>query len=133
MNGPDVRQSGFPNVQISGYDGMGVPGWMPLFRTEESFTTSHNVTWSKGAHELRFGFDGVLNRMNHWQPELGAGPRGYLEFDGGVTALNGGPAVDLVILDLMMPREDGLSTFQLLRRKRPQLPMLLCTYAPMHL
>ena len=92
LNGPDVRQSGFPNVQISGYDGIGVPGWMPLFRTEESFTTSHNITWSKGAHELRFGFDGVLNRMNHWQPELGAGPRGYLEFDGGVTALNGGPA-----------------------------------------
>ena len=44
-----------------------------------------------------------------------------------LAALNGGPAVDLVILDLMMPREDGLSTFQLLRRKRPQLPMLLCT------
>jgi Carboxypeptidase regulatory-like domain/TonB dependent receptor len=87
LNGPDIRQSGFPNVSINGYEGMGVPGWMPLFRTEESFNMSHNVTWSKGAHELRFGFDGVLHRMTHWQPELGAGPRGYLEFDGGLTSL----------------------------------------------
>ena len=27
----------------------------------------------------------------------------------------------------MMPKEDGLSTFQLLRRQRPHLPVLLCT------
>jgi hypothetical protein len=87
LNGPDVRQSGFPNIQISGYDGMGVPGWMPLFRTEETYNTSHNLTWSKGAHELRFGFDGILHRMTHWQPELGAGPRGYIEFDPNMTAL----------------------------------------------
>ena len=87
LNGSDIRESGFPNVTISDYTGMGVPGWMPLFRTEENFTTSQNLTWIKGAHELRFGFDGVLYRMNHWQPELGAGPRGYLEFGGGPTAL----------------------------------------------
>jgi hypothetical protein len=87
LNGPDIRQSGFPNVTINGYTGTGVPGWMPLFRTEENFTTTHNLTWIKGAHEMRFGFDGVLYRMTHWQPELGAGPRGYIEFGGGPTAL----------------------------------------------
>lgn len=89
VNGADIRQSGFPNITFTNtyYNSFGVPGWMPLFRTEESFTTSHNVTWTKGAHELRFGFDGVLHRMNHWQPELGAGPRGEIHFDGGVTAL----------------------------------------------
>ena len=26
--------------------------------------------------------------MNHWQPELGEGPRGAFDFDPGVTALN---------------------------------------------
>ena len=26
--------------------------------------------------------------MNHWQPELGEGPRGAFHFDPGVTALN---------------------------------------------
>lgn len=87
LNGPDTRQSGFPNIDINGFNSMGVPGWMPLFRTEENFTTSHNVSWTKAAHELRFGFDGVLYRMSHWQPELGAGPRGYIAFSGGPTTL----------------------------------------------
>lgn len=36
LNGPDIRQSGFPNINIGGYTGTGVPGWMPLFRTEEA-------------------------------------------------------------------------------------------------
>ncbi len=87
INGPDVRQSGFPNVTINGYNGFGVPGWMPLERIEEGYTTSHNLTWTKGAHVLRFGFDGVNYRMTHWQPELGAGPRGAIDFGGGPTAL----------------------------------------------
>src|SRR6266403_5210128 len=87
LNGPDIRQSGFPNININGYNDTGVPGWMPLARTEENFTTSHNLSWTKGAHEFRFGFDGVLYRMSHWQPELGAGPRGYIQFTGGPTAL----------------------------------------------
>ena len=34
------------------------------------------------------GFDGVRHHLNHWQPELGAGPRGELDFGQGLTALN---------------------------------------------
>jgi hypothetical protein len=94
LNGPDIRQSGFPNTRFSAsnfYTGTGAPNWMPLFRVEENFTTSHNLTWAKASHELRFGFDGVLLRLNHWQPELSdGGPRGFFDFDGGVTALSGG-------------------------------------------
>ncbi|MCU1260915.1 MAG: hypothetical protein JWO80_3800, partial [Bryobacterales bacterium] len=91
-NGPDVRQSGFPNIGISGYNSLGVPNWMPVFRVEESYTHSDNLTYTKGAHELRFGFDLVRHHLNHWQPEVGFGPRGYLGFNGGETALNGGAA-----------------------------------------
>ena len=85
--------SGFPNVDISGYQGLGVPGWMPAYRTEESYTMSHNLSWIKGAHSFRFGFDGVNHRMSHYQPELGAGPRGDLSFYGNTTILgpNGSP------------------------------------------
>jgi outer membrane receptor protein involved in Fe transport len=86
IGGPDPRQQGFPNISINGYNGFGVPNWMPLERIEESFTTSHNLSWLKGAHSFRFGFDGVLHRLNHWQPELGAGPRGAISFTGGTTA-----------------------------------------------
>jgi len=91
LNGPDIRQSGFPNINFTTYTAFGAPNWMPLFRTEENFTTSHNLTWTKGAHQLRFGFDGILLRLNHWQPELSAGgPRGYFNIDGGVTSIPGG-------------------------------------------
>ena len=39
---------------------------------------------------------------------------------------NGRP-VDLIILDVMMPREDVAATFQRLRQRRPGIPVLLCT------
>ena len=91
-NGPDPLQSGFPNIGISNYTGMGVPNWMPLHRVEESYTQSDNLTYVHGAHELRFGFDLVRHHLNHWQPEIGNGPRGYLGFGGSPTTLNGGPA-----------------------------------------
>jgi PAS domain S-box-containing protein len=47
-----------------------------------------------------------------------------------VDLLATGRAVDLVILDLMMPREDTSETFQRLRQRRPALPILLCTGLP---
>jgi len=34
------------------------------------------------------GFDGIRHHLNHWQPELGAGPRGELDFGQGLTSLN---------------------------------------------
>jgi PAS domain S-box-containing protein len=47
-----------------------------------------------------------------------------------IDRLTGGEAFDLVILDLMMPREDGLATFRWLRQRCPHLPVLLCTGIP---
>ena len=91
-NGPDPRQSGFPNIAPGNYTGFGVPNWMPVTRVEESWTQSDNITYVHGAHEFRFGFDLVRHHLNHWQPEIGNGPRGYLGFGGGPTALSGGPA-----------------------------------------
>ncbi len=38
--------------------------------------------------------------------------------------------VDLVILDLMMPREDAATMFSRLRQRRPNVPILLCTGLP---
>ena len=55
---------------------------------EESYTHSDNLTWTKGAHEVRVGFDVVRHHLNHWQPEIGNfGPRGGLGFNGQETAL----------------------------------------------
>ncbi len=45
----------------------------------------------------------------------------------GLELLSDGRALDLVVLDLMIPREDGLTTFQHLRQRRPGVPVLVCT------
>lgn len=86
IGGDDPRQQGFPNVSFSGYTGFGVPNWMPTERIEQNYTMSHNLSLIKGAHEMRLGFDGTNYRMTHWQPELGAGPRGAINFTGGTTS-----------------------------------------------
>src|SRR5581483_3033135 len=44
--------------------------------------------------------------------------------------LAAGRPFDLAILDLMMPGDDGASTFHRLRQLRPALPVLLCTGLP---
>ena len=41
-------------------------------------------------HEFRFGYSLNRLRMDHWQPELGDGPRGHFNFATNATALNGG-------------------------------------------
>jgi len=80
-----------PAFNVSGYTSLGNPdGWSPLFRNDQTYTTSHNATWIHGAHEARFGFDLVHVHLNQWQPEIGAGPRGAFGFSGGATALKGG-------------------------------------------
>jgi len=92
-NGSDLRSSGFPFFAVSGYADLGNPeGWNPAFRNDWSFTSSHNVRWSHGKHQISAGTDIIHHHLNHWQPELGAGPRGEFDFGGGATALNGGPA-----------------------------------------
>ncbi len=85
LGGSDPRVQGFPNISFNTYANFGAPGWTPTERKEESFTTSQNVRWVKGKHNLAFGFDGVLHRLTHWQPENGFGPRGGFNFNGGVT------------------------------------------------
>jgi signal transduction histidine kinase/ActR/RegA family two-component response regulator len=44
-----------------------------------------------------------------------------------LAQLTSGPPVDLIILDVMMPREDTQATFQRLREATPGVPVLLCT------
>jgi len=94
-NGPDPREAGMPSFYIGGYSVLGNPeSWNPAFRNDQSYTFNANASWMKGTHEIRFGFDYVHHLMNHFQPELGGGPRGSFDFGAGVTALNPG-AVEL--------------------------------------
>ena len=89
IDGSNILQSGFPNLNIGAYAAFGTPDWMPERHTDETYSHNDNVTWTKGAHEFRFGFDMARIHLNHWQPDLSAGgARGYFNFGGYVTALN---------------------------------------------
>jgi PAS domain S-box-containing protein len=48
----------------------------------------------------------------------------------GLEQLSNGRPCDLIVLDLMMPREDAITTFHRLRQRRPDVPILLCTGLP---
>src|SRR5713226_1342645 len=92
-NGSDLRSSGFPLFAVSGYTNIGnSEGWNPAYRNDWSFTTSHNVRWSHGKHQVSAGLDIIHHHLNHWQPELGSGPRGEFDFGGSTTALNSASA-----------------------------------------
>ena len=54
-------------------------GWDPVNRDERTYAFASNLTKLHGAHEFRFGYSVNKLRMNHWQPELGYGPRGAFE------------------------------------------------------
>lgn len=85
------RCGGIPAFWVSGFSGLGqVDGWSPLFRDENSFTFTQNFGWSKGNHDIRFGYDLVHHILDHWQPEIGAGPRGAFSFSPNTTAVPGG-------------------------------------------
>ena len=53
-------------------------------------TITLNVSYTHGAHNLRWGAEMYRQEMNHYQPAGTYGPRGGFQFSGGVTVLNGG-------------------------------------------
>jgi hypothetical protein len=91
-NGPDPRQSGMP-VWGNGMSAQGsTDSWNPYSRYDPTYTAAANVTKLSGAHSFRFGAAVDRTMLNHWQPEVGVGPRGRLDFSGNLSALRGGQA-----------------------------------------
>jgi hypothetical protein len=92
---PLDRCGGIPSFFIAGFSGLGqVDGWSPLFRQERSYSFTHNFSYSKSKHEMRWGYDLVKLDLTHWQPELGAGPRGEFDFNQGMTLPQGATGTD---------------------------------------
>lgn len=94
-NGPDPRESGFPWF-ATGLSTIGEGrSWYPMERRDGSASVSGNLTMLRGRHEFRVGAEVARLWLNHWQPEVGAGPRGGITFGGGPTALRGGAAPNI--------------------------------------
>ena len=70
-----------------------------------------------------------------WQFPGDRRPSGRLRQERAEAArqLRGEPLLDLVILDLMIPKEDGAANFRAIRAAHPQIPILLCNLVPMDL
>jgi len=94
-NGTSYLEQGTPAFIVNGWNSMGNSdtGNPFLFR-DNQYLGNVNLSWMKGPHSLRFGFESGRDGMNHFQPQGGAfqTPRGSFRFIGNVTALNGGAA-----------------------------------------
>jgi hypothetical protein len=92
-NGPDRLQGGVPSFQING-------GWTnigndntgnPFLFRDNQYVGAANLSWLKGAHSFRFGFDYLNPQLNHFQPQGGAFQtvRGTFGFSGNATRQQG--------------------------------------------
>jgi carboxypeptidase family protein/TonB-dependent receptor-like protein len=95
-NGPDRLQGGVPAFQING-------GWTnigndntgnPFLFRDNQYVAAGNLTWMKGAHAFRFGFDYMNPQLNHFQPQGGSFQtvRGTFGFSGNATRQQGNAA-----------------------------------------
>jgi hypothetical protein len=86
---------GMPNFNFSGLSSMGNPNRSnPFTFRDNTYTAAGNLSWIKGKHTLRFGTEFDRFAINHFQPQNTYGPRGGFNFNGGLTALNGGATPD---------------------------------------
>lgn len=85
----NVLYSGLPGITINGFTSLGSPvSWEPYHRNDWALTTSHDLTWIRGAHEFHMGFDATHFHLNEWQPEIVCCARGNLIFSPDNTFLN---------------------------------------------
>jgi len=94
-NGPGDNYAGIPAFFITGIANLGNPGTGSPFQFRDNqYLTAINVSKTKGAHNIRAGFEYDKYALNHFQPQGGVfqTPRGSFRFDGTLTSLKGGAA-----------------------------------------
>lgn len=95
-NGADRLQGGYPRFNISGFSALGNPNVSnPFLFRDHQYTVVSNLSYIRGAHSFRFGYEYQYLTINHFQPQAAFGPRGGFNFTGGLSALNGGTAPNL--------------------------------------
>jgi len=96
-NGIGPNYYGVPGFQVAGVANMGNTNTgSPFLFRDNQYTTAINLSKTKGAHNLRFGFEYDKYALNHFQPQGGTfgTARGTFGFDGTLTALKGGATVN---------------------------------------
>jgi hypothetical protein len=96
-NGIGPNYYGVPGFQVTGVANMGNTNTGSPFQFRDNqYTAAINLSKTRGAHNLRFGFEYDKYALNHFQPQGGTfgTARGTFGFDGTLTALKGGAAVN---------------------------------------
>jgi len=90
----NILNSGAPQFIITGYSQYGGDvDSRPYLYHQESYNFSQNLGWTKGKHDLRFGFEGLRHHMDFFTAiSGGGGPQGQFNFTEGVTGMKGGPS-----------------------------------------
>jgi hypothetical protein len=91
-NGPRAFENGWPRFAISGFANLGVQdSFMPYYRNDPQWQYVTNFNWTRGSHNVRFGFDFARQILNHQQVEFIGGAAqpasGGFNFGSGPTQL----------------------------------------------
>jgi hypothetical protein len=116
-NGIGPNYEGIPGFQIAGFANIGNTNTGSPFKFRDNqYTTAINVTKIKGPHNIRAGFEYNKAALNQFQPQGGTfgTARGTFGFDGSLTALNGGAAINTVQPGSSLPGSDANSWAQFL-------------------
>lgn len=76
--------AGIPPIEISGLTRLGTSPWRPQYQISQAWNLIDNLTWLKGNHSFKFGYQ-YLRRGNNFL-DLRA-PQGELQINGIYTAL----------------------------------------------
>jgi hypothetical protein len=89
-NGAREFENGWPRFRISGFANLGVQdAFMPYTRNDPQWQYVSNFNWTKGNHNIRYGFDFARQTINHLQAEWNGG--GNAEPGSGGFIFNAGP------------------------------------------
>jgi hypothetical protein len=96
-NGTRYFESGWPTFSVDSYTNIGTnDNFMPYYRRDPQYQYVSNFNWTKGSHNIRFGFDLYRQHLNQNQAEFVGGTtfgaQGGFTFGGGPTQIRGGPS-----------------------------------------
>ncbi len=115
-NGSSAFEGGMVRMLFDGFDQLGYSQVTPLFARDYQYQYVFNTNLTRGAHDIRFGFDSYIVHLNHLRanaPGAQGGPPGGFTFRNATTTLRGGPAGNefntISAFLLGLPREAGRS------------------------
>ena len=91
-----VNTAGLPPIEINGLTRMGTSPWRPQFQIAQAWNVIENLSWLKGKHSFKFGYQ-YLRRSDNFADVRA--PQGELYFNGPFTAASSFGLPDFLLGD----------------------------------